>query len=223
MIRFLDHDADLATCVPPGDRALATRVLACEELGYAPGPFSPDPAVLDPAALGLLLIDGLVRKSVAHEDRHLAELLVPGDVLLPWPPSVDSLQAAQRLVAEQSARFAVLDRRFLQAAVRWPALMVELLRRLNDQEHRIAVTGAICQLPRVEDRILSLLRHFGNRVGRVGPNGLRVPLPLTHRALGELVGARRPTVSIALSNLAADHHLRRLEDGTWLLPQPASG
>ncbi len=119
--------------------------------------------------------------------------------------------------------FAVLDRRFLQAAARWPQLMVEILRRLNAQEHRIAVTGAICQLPRVEDRIVSLLRHFGGRVGNIGPDGLRVPLPLTHRALGDLVGARRPTVSIALSNLSGEGQLSRLDDGTWLVAASAGG
>jgi CRP/FNR family transcriptional regulator, cyclic AMP receptor protein len=138
-------------------------------------------------------------------------------VLLPWPPDVDGLEAGQRLVADGKVHMAVLDKRFLQAAARWPALMVAVLRRLNDQEHRVAVTGAICQLPRVEDRILALLRHFGSRVGRVCPDGLRVPLPLTHRALGELVGARRPTVSIALANLSGEGQLRRLEDGTWLV------
>ena len=95
---------------------------------------------------------------------------------------------------------AVLDRRFLQATARWPG-MAELMRRLSEQEHRIAVTGAICQLPRVEDRILAILRHFGGRAGSMGPDGLRVPLPLTHRALGRLIGAQRPTVSIALPNL----------------------
>ena len=217
MIRPLAHDADLAACVPSSERALAVRLLACDSLEFEAGPFAIDPKALDPNALGLLMTQGVVRKSVDFGGRALTELLVAGDVLLPWPPEADGLDAGQRLVAEGVVRMAVLDKRFLQAAARWPALMVEVLRRLNAQEHRVAVTGAICQLPRVEDRILALLRHFGGRVGKVCPDGLRVPLPLTHRALGELVGARRPTVSIALANLSGEGQLRRLEDGTWVV------
>jgi CRP/FNR family cyclic AMP-dependent transcriptional regulator len=53
-------------------------------------------------------------------------------------------------------------------------------------------------------------------------------LTLSHRLLGELVGARRPTVSTAIAALAADGKLRRRSDATWLLADepeltPASG
>ena len=44
-----------------------------------------------------------------------------------------------------------------------------------------------------------------------------VPLALTHRILGQLVGARRPTVSTALSELAEREELTRRPDGSWLL------
>jgi hypothetical protein len=44
-----------------------------------------------------------------------------------------------------------------------------------------------------------------------------VPLALTHRILGQLVGARRPTVSTALSELADRGELVRRPDGSWLL------
>jgi hypothetical protein len=44
-----------------------------------------------------------------------------------------------------------------------------------------------------------------------------VPLALTHRILGQLVGARRPTVSTALSELAERQELVRRGDGSWLL------
>ena len=33
------------------------------------------------------------------------------------------------------------------------------------------------------------------------PNGIHLPLPLTHRLLGELVGAERPSISHALARL----------------------
>ena len=48
-------------------------------------------------------------------------------------------------------------------------------------------------------------------------DGIAVPLALSHRLIGELVGARRPTVSTALAELARDGQLVRRDDGTWLL------
>jgi CRP/FNR family cyclic AMP-dependent transcriptional regulator len=51
----------------------------------------------------------------------------------------------------------------------------------------------------------------------VSGDGVIVPLALTHRILGQLVGARRPTVSTALSELAEREELVRRPDGSWLL------
>jgi len=42
-------------------------------------------------------------------------------------------------------------------------------------------------------------------------------MTLSHRMLGQLVGARRPTVTTALAQLAKDGELARRDDGTWLL------
>ena len=47
-----------------------------------------------------------------------------------------------------------------------------------------------------------LLWHLAARWGRVEPAGLRVSLPLTHRLLGQLVAAERPSISHALARLA---------------------
>ena len=43
-------------------------------------------------------------------------------------------------------------------------------------------------------RITLLLWHLAGRWGRVEPGGIRLALPLTHRLLGRLVGAERPSV-----------------------------
>ena len=39
------------------------------------------------------------------------------------------------------------------------------------------------------------------RWGKVEPGGIRLPLPLTHQLLGQLIGAERPSVSHALGRL----------------------
>ena len=73
-----------------------------------------------------------------------------------------------------------------------------LIDRLNDRAQRLAVMQAICQLNRVDRRLLSLFWHLAERWGRMTPDGVVVPLTLSHRMLGQLVGALRPTVSSAL-------------------------
>jgi hypothetical protein len=47
-----------------------------------------------------------------------------------------------------------------------------------------------------------MLWHLAARWGRVELGGIRLSLPLTHRLLGQLVGAERPSVSHALARLA---------------------
>jgi CRP/FNR family cyclic AMP-dependent transcriptional regulator len=75
---------------------------------------------------------------------------------------------------------------------------------------------AIAQLPRVEDRVLVLLWTLAERWGRVGPQGVRLPLGLPHRTLATLVGARRPSVTTAVTGLTRAGLVERVDDG-WLL------
>jgi CRP/FNR family transcriptional regulator, cyclic AMP receptor protein len=60
----------------------------------------------------------------------------------------------------------------------------------------------------------------------VGDGRILLPLRLTHTVLADLIAARRPTVSTALSDLARRQVLFRLENG-WLLasepPEALSG
>jgi CRP-like cAMP-binding protein len=55
--------------------------------------------------------------------------------------------------------------------------------------------------------------------GRVTPEGTVVPIGLTHELIAELIGARRPSVTTAISELRAAGRLERQEDG-WLLVGP---
>ena len=105
--------------------------------------------------------------------------------------------------------FAVLDRRFAGELARWPEVTAALFERLSERSLRLATTQAISQLTRVDRRLKALLWHLAERWGRVSGDGVVVPLALTHRILGQLVGARRPTVSTALGELAERGELVR--------------
>ena len=92
-----------------------------------------------------------------------------------------------------------------------------LVDRLSERAQRLAITQAISQLNRVDERLKALFWHLAERWGRVAREGVVVPLVLSHRLIGELIGARRPTVSTALTELAREEQLVRRADGTWLL------
>jgi CRP-like cAMP-binding protein len=80
--------------------------------------------------------------------------------------------------------------------------MNALLRRAGRRIADLDVLRAITSQPRLEVRLVLLLWHLAARWGRVDPAGIRVSLPLTHRMLGQLVGAERPSISHALARLA---------------------
>ena len=64
---------------------------------------------------------------------------------------------------------------------------------------------------------MALFADLAQRFGRMTPEGIVIELPLTHQIIGDLVGSRRPTVSLALQSLAEGGVLKRLDDGRWHL------
>jgi CRP/FNR family cyclic AMP-dependent transcriptional regulator len=111
----------------------------------------------------------------------------------------------------------MLDDRLLPILRTWPGIGRVLLDRAARREARLSTHRAIAQLPRVDQRLLAFFAHLAERWGRVASAGVLVPLHLTHETLGRLIGARRPTVSLALKELGSDGMLERRNDGSWLL------
>ena len=169
--------------------------------------------------VGLLVLDGVISRELVVADHVSAELLGPGDLVRPWQASTGAgllpVQAVWSVLS--TVTLAVLDRRFAAEAARYPEITAALFDRLGERSLRLATTQAISQLTRVDRRLKALFWHLAERWGRVSGDGVVVPLALTHRILGQLVGARRPTVSTALANLAERGELVRRPDGSWLL------
>jgi CRP-like cAMP-binding protein len=84
------------------------------------------------------------------------------------------------------------------------------------RSRHLAISIAIMHQPRVETRLHMLLWHLADRWGRVRPDGVFVPVKLTHVVLSELIGARRPTVSAALGAIERDGKISRNGSG-WVL------
>jgi len=76
---------------------------------------------------------------------------------------------------------------------------------------------AVCHLKRIETRLLVVFWHFADRWGHVRPDGVHVPIRVTHQLLAGVVGAQRPSVTTALSELRRTGEVERLPDGSWLL------
>jgi hypothetical protein len=210
---LLDVDLEFTGAVPASDQLLARRVLNLRETRAEAG--APIEVVED--ALGLLVIAGTVWREVRVAEGCAPQLLDAGAVLLPDPPATGMLSPEVALTALAPTRLAVIDRRFTLAATRWPELMTVLHRRLAEQQRDIALLTAIAHLPRVEERVEYLLWHLAERWGRVHADGIHVELRLTHQSIGRFVGARRPTVSLALAQLRERGVVDRGPGGTWVL------
>jgi hypothetical protein len=228
-VSLLAADPDIGALIPADRRREAESELTVRASRLAAGPWDVSGlAAMGSEHVGLLVLDGVIWREVGLGGRLSAELLGPGDVLRPWQfdARVGLLPVAHAYTVLVPATLAVLDRRFATTMLpRWPELTTLLLERQTERAFRLATAQAISQLTRVDRRISALLWHLAERWGRVSGDGVVVPLPLTHRMLGELVGARRPTVSTALAALVDRGELSRRRDGTWLLrgaPQTAA-
>jgi CRP/FNR family cyclic AMP-dependent transcriptional regulator len=218
-VYLLDVEPELGEGLNPHERAAAARVLAVPSHVLEPGPWDPHEELGDIyPVVGILLVDGMVTRDLLFAGRTTTELLGAGDILRPWDDDVafDALPVAASWHVHTPARVAILDTRVAIAAGRWPSIATALHARHVRRARSLAFQRAIAQLPRVDDRMLVLLWSLAERWGRVSREGVRVPIALPHRALATLVGARRPSVTTALTGLARDGLVERTDDG-WLL------
>lgn len=169
-------------------------------------------------AYGLLLIEGLLARTVSIGDRRSVELVGPGDMLRPWVEDSETvLPLDVEWYVHQEATIAVLPESFPSDMAAWPRVLHVLADRMITRTRWLAVDLAIGHTTGVEGRILFMLWHLADRWGRVTADGVKVPLRLTHELMGDLVGARRPSVSTALGQLRRRRLVEPLEGGGWLL------
>jgi CRP-like cAMP-binding protein len=217
---LLELDPDLAEQLSP-ERAQNARELRTPVKVIARGPWQPRVGQSS-AAVGLLVLDGVIAREISIHDAPSAELFGPGDIIrrAPATASPQMVHVSVRWSALTRTSLALIDRRCERALQRYPEVNAVLVDRLDARAERLAVTQAISQITGVERRVEALLWHLAERWGRVGAHGIIVPLPLSHRLIGSLVGARRPTVTGALARLAEADRIARRTDGSWLLPGP---
>ncbi|HUA12091.1 MAG TPA: Crp/Fnr family transcriptional regulator [Solirubrobacteraceae bacterium] len=221
--RVLEEDAELRDAIPASQRAQAVGECIARARTLRPGRWQTTGAP-DGDAFGLLVVRGLIVRRVDVEGRFGSELLGDGDLLRPWqedePGETLSVTPAWRVI--EPTRIALLDGQFARRASRYPQIGARLIGRALRRSRNLAVNMAIVHRTRVDVRLHMVLWHLAGRWGRVRPDGVSVPLHLTHSVLADLVAARRPTVTSALAELARQDLVYAGEDG-WLLTGPPPG
>jgi CRP/FNR family transcriptional regulator, cyclic AMP receptor protein len=214
----LREDLDLAEAIPADRRERAAGELTARQLRVPTGPWPA--ADLDPLpdGIGLLVLEGMVLRRVGIEGRYGAELLGECDILRPWHSEEGSptLTVTSGWSVIEPVRLAVLDGEFARQLVGHPELVGRLVARAVQRCKHVAINMAIVHQARVDERLHILFWHLAGRWGRVRSDGTVLPLRLTHAVLADLVAARRPTVTSALSELSRRGLVRFVDDG-WLL------
>jgi hypothetical protein len=215
-IRVLEEDPDLAEAIDPQVRAHALETILVREVHVDPGAWRPPPASFE-KGLGMLVLDGILIHRVGIDRRFGIELIGEGDLLRPPPwHSESTLVMTNDWLALEPTRLAVLDERFVRQLAQFPELGGRLISRAVQRSRELAVNMAIVHQARVDVRLHMLFWHLAGRWGRVRSDGIIIPLRLTHAVLSDLVAARRPTVTSALSDLSRRGVVRAVPEG-WLL------
>jgi CRP-like cAMP-binding protein len=200
----LDADQGLAQELDLRARIAARQLATAKLVQFAVGDGELSPWFdLARKGPGLLVLDGLVVFETCTGDRIAAELVGAGDLLQASHLLTDDLlERTCHWRVLWPTRIAVLDGDFADRVRPFPQLSRALLRRACSRSAELDVLRAISSQPRLEVRLVLLLWHLSARWGRVEPAGVRLCLPLTHRMLGQLVAAERPSISHALKRLA---------------------
>jgi CRP/FNR family cyclic AMP-dependent transcriptional regulator len=219
VIQIIDADPELGQNLSGERLAAARRDCTGRILNIS----TYEPHLLEEArevrfGIGLLILEGLVVRRVGLAGRFGAELLGEGDVLRPWQDedSGASLPHVGKWRVLEPGRVAVLDGDFTRRACRYPEVISELVGRAIRRSRHMAVNVAIMHQPRIDVRLHMLFWELADRWGTVRADGIHLPLRLTHSVLGELVAARRPTVTKSLGELTAGGAIRWTGD-EWIL------
>jgi CRP-like cAMP-binding protein len=226
-VRIIDEDPALCGDLPDHLLEKARQQLLARTMWVESGRWEPLagdlPARFD-EWLGLLVLDGLVVRQVELDGLRCCELLGPGDVLRPWDEDdgagLIECHASWRVL--EPTRVALLDGNFTRRASRWPTLTTELVQRALRRSRAQSILLAVTQARRADVRLRTLFWHLADRWGRVTPEGIVLPLRLTHSVIAQLTGLRRPSVSISLGELEHAGEIVRLSKSHWLIPHKAS-
>ena len=225
IVALLDEDPDLGLGITEKDWPAARRRALAAVLEIDPPDWdtSEIQGQAEDGWLGLLVFDGILLRRVKVGRRMACELFGPGDVIRPWDADgeYEPLAISVDWLVLRPIRLAVLDTAFVLRVAPWPSINSRIVSRVAQRARYLALTQAVTHLPRAYARLLILFWLLAERWGKVTTSGVYVTLPVTHEVLAMLIGARRPTVTIALQRLTRSGLLVRERRDRWLLTNKA--
>lgn len=223
IVTILDEDPDLARTLTEPRLSSARRECRASVVDVPVGSWDAHGA-LGPVrgGYGLLMLDGVLARRAGRRRRHGVELLGPGDIVPADDGAADGatlpFDVTWRVV--ESARMAVLDTGFVRRAALYPEIGVRLIGRATGRARNGLVHLAIAQHARIDARLWLALWHLADRFGRVTPDGVLLPLRLTHELLADLIAAQRPSVTLSLQQLERQGRLSRRDGSILLIGDP---
>ena len=218
-VLLLDADPELAQVLSADAARAARDLLIVEARALSPGPWTPGAEEPEAGHLGYLVLEGMLSRDVTVLSSRSVELLGPCDVLRPWQEDSTSF-AEYSWRALDPVRLALLDRAVAARLARWPELVTALFERSMARTRSLAIHAAIETIVGLEKRLMMLLWHLAERWGHRDRDGAVLPLRLTHEMLGNLAGARRPSVTTALGALERQGAVTRMSTGYRLTGSP---
>jgi CRP/FNR family transcriptional regulator, cyclic AMP receptor protein len=218
VVQIFAHEPELLEHVPTAEAEAARHRTVVTCISLPAGDVTPPAVRADAFDLGLLVLEGLMLRRIEVAGGRTVELLGAGDLIRPWRDRADerTLRVGQDWRIAEPTKLAVLDRRFEQDVARWPGVVAGLLDRLAARADALSIQLALAQLPRLEARLLFILWHIADRFGKVGPDGVALPM-LTQETLAEMTASRRPSVNGALARLRERGLIAPGRPGQWIL------
>jgi CRP/FNR family transcriptional regulator, cyclic AMP receptor protein len=211
---LLDLDPDFGRLLAAEERPTAARALIVRTIRLQKGTWCDD--LTSETLLALLIAEGAIIRRVFAGRARSAEVLTDGDLVRPWQEDPTSFVDSEYLALKPTL-VAVLDHHTRDALVRWPAIFDCLLERGIRRARVLGAQSALDNCVKVERRVLLCLWQLAERCGSATPEGVVLPISLTHQYIADMVRAQRPSVTTALSRLNASGTVRRTTDGGWIL------
>jgi CRP/FNR family cyclic AMP-dependent transcriptional regulator len=217
VIQLLREDPDLGENMPAEARDHATELIRARVFRVAKGTW--DPPEIDHGTIGLMILDGLMVRTLRLGKVSSSEVVGPSDIIRPWEtdliPSLVPALTSWRVL--EPGQVALLDARVTALIGRWPELCAAVAGRFLRRTRSLAYLMAAQHFVRVEDRLLATLWHLASMWGRVTPQGTVVPFRLTHEMLAGIIGAQRPTTTTSIRSLMEQGRLSRDDSRRYIL------
>jgi CRP/FNR family cyclic AMP-dependent transcriptional regulator len=214
-VQLLECEPQLGDGLSEEDLAIASHTLPVPTAVLRKGSWNPRSEPSEVGCLGYLIAKGLLVRRIEIAQGSSVELLGRGDLLRPWQEDASSFCAASWEVLEQSTLLA-LGPGFTRGLAQWPAIAANLA-MLGLKRSRALAADAIASIVGIEERLLIMLWHLAERWGEPSAEGIHLSIRIPHRLLAEMMGARRPSITSALTQLQEAGRLDSGPDGGWIL------